>query len=144
MIRAFIEVLVGDDGKPDGETVVSPVDRYFLATDQAVPFAQRLQAGLNYNTSRIPGFDTNASVSYNFQRKDARESSSRTNYNTGGANLLTSGNFLGTGTDHTVSGSMEFSNTDQSKFLAILRPYWMYTSRDQQVSRNSTTLSGTE
>lgn len=102
------------------------------------------QAGLNYNTSRIPGFDTNASVSYNFQRKDARESSSRTNYNTGGANLLTNGNFLGTGTDHTVSGSMEFSNTDQSKFLAILRPYWMYTTRNQTVSRNSQTLSGLE
>lgn len=102
------------------------------------------QAGLNYNTSRIRGFDTNASVSYNFQRKDARESSSRTNYNTGGANLLTNGNFLGTGTDHSVSGSMEFSNTDQNKFLAILRPYWMYTTRNQAVTRNSQTLSGLE
>ena len=102
------------------------------------------QAGLNYNTSRISGFDTNASVSYNTQRKDVRESSSQTSFNTGGADLLTNGNFTGTGTDHTVSGSMEFSNTDQSKFLAILRPYWMYTSRNQQVSRNSTTLAGTE
>ena len=116
--------------------------------DDALASKERLQttaqAGLNYNTSRIRGFDTNASVSYNFQRKDARESSSQTNYNTGGANLLTNGNFLGTGTDHSVSGSMEFSNTDQSKFLAILRPYWMYTTRNQAVTRNSQTLSGLE
>ncbi len=100
------------------------------------------QAGLNYNTSRISGFDTNASISYNTMRKDARESSSRTTINTGGADLLTSSSFQGNGKDNTVSGSMEFSNTDQSKFLAILRPYLIYTTRDQQVSRSSETLAG--
>lgn len=102
------------------------------------------QAGLNYNTSRIKGFDTNASISYNTQNKDAREESTRTSYNTGGSDLLTSSKFQGNGTDRTVSGSMEFSNTDQSKYLAILRPYLMITTRNQQVSQSSSTLSAKE
>lgn len=97
------------------------------------------QAGLNFNTSRIKGFDTNASVSYNYMNKNAVEKTARTTYSTGGDDLLTTGSFQGVGTDQTVSGSMELSKTDKSKYLVIFRPYWMITSRNQETERKSTT-----
>ncbi len=99
------------------------------------------QVGLNFNTSRIKGFDANASLSYNTLQKDSQEKSSRTTYSTGGDDLLTSGSFKGLGTDRTVSSSMEFSNTDKGKYMVIFRPYLFFTSRNQQVERSSITNS---
>ncbi len=97
------------------------------------------QGGLNFNTSRIKGFDTNTSVNYNYMHKNAVEKTARTTYSTGAENLLTSGEFHGGGTDRTVSESMELSKTDKSKYLVIFRPYLSFTSRNQETERKSVT-----
>ena len=47
-------------------------------------------AGVNYNTSRIPGMDTDAAVSYDFRRDNSRSESHRTSFLSSGERLETS------------------------------------------------------
>ena len=46
-------------------------------------------AGVNYNTSRIPGMDTDAAVSYDFRRDNSRSESHRTSFLSSGEQLET-------------------------------------------------------
>lgn len=100
------------------------------------------QAGANYNTGRIKGFDYNASVSYNYSKKDARENTARTSFQSQGPDINKEGTFKGLGKDHKVITSMELEKSDTKKYMIDIRPSFTFTSRDRDISNSSSTSSG--
>ena len=97
------------------------------------------QGGVNYNTSRIKGFETSSSLSYNYLKKNVAETSSRTSFQGDMPDIFTDASLKGLGTDHTVSFSGEMKNTDKSRYMFTLRPYLMYVSQDRSTSKASST-----
>jgi len=100
------------------------------------------QAGVNYNTTRLKGMETSSSLSYNYSRKNVKETSARTSFQGDLPSLFTKGSYKGIGTDHTISYSGEIKNTNKDKFLFEFRPYLMYTSQNRNSSKESTTKTG--
>ncbi len=97
------------------------------------------QLGSNLNTSRIKGFESNASVNYTYSGKDAREKSLTTSFMGDEADLNTDARFAGTGTDHKVNANFEIKKADMSKFLLSFRPAISYTYSERSVSTTSST-----
>ena len=58
--------------------------------------------GVNYNTSRIPGYNTTASASYDFRSTDDRSESRRTSFLSSGEQLETSSSRTGTDISHST------------------------------------------
>ena len=102
------------------------------------------QAGINYNTTKLKGLESTVSVSYNFQKKDVSEKSSRTSFQGEQPNLYTNGNFKGIGMDHTGSMSAELKNSDKGKHMFAFRPYFMFTEQKRETVSESTTRTGEE
>ena len=100
------------------------------------------QAGANYNSDRIKGFNSNASVNYNFLRKDARELSKRTSFVKDSPEIITNELFTGMGDDHKVNGSIELEKKDQKKYMINLRPSFSFSSKDHNVKKDLNTFSG--
>lgn len=96
-------------------------------------------AGVNYNTSRIKGMDSDLSVSYSYNRKDSKELSSRTSYRSDGNDLFSTGDFSGTGTDGKIRLTAGMEKSDQSKYRFELRPSLSFGSN----SRSTSSLSST-
>lgn len=102
------------------------------------------QAGVNYNTSRVKGFETSSSLSYNFLKKNVIEKSSRTSFQGEKPNLYTDGAYRGIGYDHSISFSGEMKNEEKSKYLFVFRPYIMYSRQSRNSSKESQTKTGAE
>jgi hypothetical protein len=100
------------------------------------------QAGANYNSDRIKGFESNASVNYNFLRKDARELSKRTSFVKDSPEIITDETFTGTGNDHKVNGSIELEKKYQKKYMINLRPSFSFSSKDHDINKELNTSSG--
>lgn len=115
------------------------VDTDDLASRQGLETSA--QAGANYNTARIKGFDSNLSVNYSFNRKDAREKSSRTSFRHSEPDIITDGEYSGYGDNHRINAAAELTKTDDSKFLVLVRPTFSYTSQDRETSISSETVS---
>lgn len=101
-----------------------------------------VQAGVNYNTTRIKDFESNVSLNYDYKHKDAREKSRRTSFMTSAPEVVTDGGFTGTGDDHKINGAFELEKQEGGKYLIMLRPSFSYTMRDRVVNKSSTTGSG--
>lgn len=99
------------------------------------------QAGVNYNTTRIKGFDSNFSVNYNYSQKDAREKSERTSFQPDESDMVTDGEFIGKGDNHKINTSLEFDKEDDEKYQILIRPSFSYTSKDRDISNLSETSS---
>ncbi|MBQ0127930.1 MAG: outer membrane beta-barrel protein [Bacteroidales bacterium] len=97
------------------------------------------QAGANYNTERIKGFEASSNVAYTYTKKDAREKSSRTSFQPDGSEIGTDGRYDGLGTDNKVSLALELKKNDNSKFLFELSPTISFTSRDRSTNNTSVT-----
>jgi len=100
------------------------------------------QGGINYNTTRLKGMETSASLSYNYLKKNVHEVSSRTSFQGDLPNVFSDGYFGGIGTDQNISFSGELKNTDKSKYMLTFRPYFMYVAQDRNTSRTSRTKTG--
>lgn len=100
------------------------------------------QAGANYNTERLKGFDSNISVNYNFNSKDSRENSLRTSFYSEGPEIITDGKYQGVGSDHKINTAMELSKKNNDKYLFTIRPTFYFTSRDRETESSSVTRAG--
>lgn len=100
------------------------------------------QAGANYNTARIKGINTNASVSYTFSKNDAKEYSQRTSFQTEGPDLDSESDFGGTARDNKIVVSGEIENQDNSKYSFYVRPSVTFTDKNRNTATTSATSSG--
>lgn len=99
------------------------------------------QAGINYNTERIKGVESNISVSYNYKKKNVFEKSFRTSYQSGAADIFTDAVTSGTGSDRSITASMEFINSDKSRYLFVLRPFFMFSDQVRNTAGSSESKS---
>lgn len=100
------------------------------------------QAGANVNTSRIKNAETNFSVSYSYNQKDAREDSRRTSFQSSGSDIVTDSDYLGIGDSHKVSAAFQIQSPDNSeRVMYYIRPNVSYTDRDREISNSSSTES---
>ncbi len=102
------------------------------------------QAGLNYNTTRLKGLESSASLSYNYFRKNVNEKSSRQSFQGELPTIFTDGSIGGISTGNTLSFSGELKNKDKSKYLFTFRPYLMYSGTDSNSKKESSTKTGEE
>lgn len=138
----------------NGKNVVNPDEGYIVISDFNTEGTDELaskqglettaQAGANYNTSRVKGFDSNVSVNYNFNRKDVRETSKRTTFQQSSSDIVTDGDYIGKGDNHRINTAIELNKADDSKYLLMIRPSFSYTSQDREISNSSSTASGIE
>lgn len=138
----------------NGKNVVDPDEGYVIISDFNTEGTDDLaskrglenaaQAGANYNTSRIKGFDSNVSINYYFNHKDAREKSRRTTFQQSSSDIITDGEYVGKGDNHRINTAIELNKTDDSKYLLLVRPSFSYTSQDREISNSSSTASGIE
>ena len=102
------------------------------------------QVGANYNTERIPDYNTSVSANYKHNFKDAREKSARTAFQDDGNHLLTDGRFNGTGSSDELSLNFEFENKEDSKAKV---PFYVYPAlsisrKDRNYTEGSVTTAG--
>lgn len=83
-------------------------------------------AGANYNTSRIPGMDTDASVTYKYNAKDNATRSFRTSLRQDAPDLLTESSVLNGGKEDAVSIALQLKNKNTKKAYFNLNPWFSY------------------
>ena len=99
------------------------------------------QAGLNYSTDRIKGFETTAAVNYKMNAKDAASRSSRESFQNEGPNLYTDASYDGLGHDNSISVNMEIEKKDTKKFMVDFAPSVKFSRTDVTSSNMSRTFS---
>ena len=103
------------------------------------------QAGVNYNTSRIKDMESTLSVNYKNNGKVDRKISSRTTFQPEGPDVLTDGSYDATGSQNTVSASMEIKSKENDKYYLHIMPSVSYSSESVNSSNISASSSeGTE
>ena len=99
------------------------------------------QAGLNYSTDRIKGFESTAAVNYKRNAKDAARKSSRESFQNDGPNLHTDAFYAGVGEENSVSVNMEIEKKDKKKFMLEFEPSIKFSRADVTSSNTSRTFS---
>ena len=99
------------------------------------------QTGLNYNTERIKGMETNASIKYNNNGKVARQRSSRTSFQAEGGDILTDGEYDATGSQNDVAATMELRSKRNDKYGLYFRPVVGYRNENINTANKSVTSS---
>lgn len=84
---------------------------------QASGLSDVASCGVNYNTSRIPGFDTAASSSYDYNNNINRSESERTSFLASGEQLVTRRRQDSNGINHTMKGNFSFGNLPNEPWL---------------------------
>ncbi len=102
------------------------------------------QAGVNYNTIRLKGLESTASLSYNYLSKNVNETSSRRSFQGDLPTIFTEGSIAGVSTSNNLSFSGEMKNTDKNKYLFTFRPYFIYSGTDSNSQKESSTKTGEE
>ena len=97
------------------------------------------QTGINYNTDRIKGMETNANIKYNHNGKVARQKSSRTSFQAEGGDILTEGEYDATGRQNDVAGSMELRSKPNDKYNIYFRPSIGYRNETINTANKSVT-----
>ena len=97
------------------------------------------QTGLNYNTDRIKGMETNANVKYNHNGKVARQKSARTSFQAEGGDILTEGEYDATGRQNDVAGSMELRSKQNDRYNIYFRPRIGYRNENINTANRSVT-----
>ena len=96
-------------------------------------------AGANVSTDRIKTFSTSGSASYKHGYKDAREISSRTSFQSGEDNLLTSSNYNGTGSSDEIDLSFELERDSKEKVMFNFYPRLSFGRNDRNIEENAAT-----
>ncbi len=107
--------------------------------DMKMGLTTSAQAGADYNTERIRGMETDASVSYNFSSKDAREESVRTSFQSDGNDISTASSYKGLGTGRRIGANFYSTTRDNGKYMLTIAPTFQYTLK----SRVEESLSST-
>ena len=102
------------------------------------------QAGINYNTTRLKGLESTASLSYNYLRKNVSETSSRQSFQGDLPTIFTDGSIGGISTSNNFSISGELKNKNKDKYLFTFRPYFMFSGTDSHSKKESSTKTGEE
>lgn len=84
------------------------------------------QAGVNYSTERIKGFESTVSVNYKNNAKDAATRSARTSFQNDGPDLYTDGTYNGIGKENSVTGNIEIRKKDRDKYMLYFNPTIKY------------------
>ena len=85
-----------------------------------------LQAGANYNTTRLKGLESTAAANYNHAFNDSRSRSERTTFGTGGSDIRTDTENKTFATNDNVKVNLELKNTDRKKYLFEYSPVFRY------------------
>ena len=80
------------------------------------------QAGVNYNTDRISGYSSTASLSYNYLNKDIKELSDRQSFLPENSSLRSKNSFTGAQGFHSLKLKSEFEKNDEDKFQFYITP----------------------
>lgn len=88
------------------------------------------KTGVNYNTERIKGMETNVSVTYGNNGKQAAQNSARTSYQNDGPDLLTDGRYSAEGKQNTLNGTIGISSKSNEKYHFHFRQNIGYTTED--------------
>ena len=99
-------------------------------------------AGMNINTDRLKGFETNVSANYRFNENDRRSLSSRTSFQADGSDLLTNSDNTNISGRNTFTVSFDIEKTDRNKFLFEFEPSFSYQDSRSSSSQNSSTARG--
>ena len=99
------------------------------------------QAGVNYNTSRIKDMESTLSVNYKNNGKVDRKVSSRTTFQPEGPDVLTDGSYDASGSQNTVSASMEIKSKENEKYYLYIMPSVSYSSESVNSSNISASSS---
>ena len=99
------------------------------------------QAGVNYNTSRIKDMESTLSLNYKNNGKVDRKVSSRTAFQPEGPDVLTDGSYDATGSQNTVSATMEIKSKENDKYYLHIMPSVSYSSESVNSSNISTSSS---
>ena len=74
------------------------------------------KTGINYNTERIKGTETNLSVTYDNNGKVASQKSSRTSFQADSPDILTDGEYNASGTQNKVVGTFNINSKKNDKY----------------------------
>lgn len=74
------------------------------------------KTGINYNTERIKGTETNLSVTYDNNGKVASQKSSRTSFQADSPDILTDGEYNASGTQNKVGGTFNINSKKNDKY----------------------------
>ena len=99
------------------------------------------QAGVNYSTERIKGFESTVSVNYKNNAKEAATRSARTSFQNEGPELHTDGADTGHGAENAVSASIEINKKDKDKYMLYFEPTFKFSDNRVSKSNNSRTYS---
>ena len=99
------------------------------------------QAGINYSTERINGFESTFSLNYRNNGKTAATRSARTSFRNEGSDLHTDGAYTGSGSENAVTASIEIENKDKKKYMLSFMPTFKFNDYRTITSRTSTTRS---
>lgn len=80
------------------------------------------QAGVNYNTDRIKGYNSATSLSYNYLGKDIKELSDRQSFLSESSSLRSENSFTGAQNTHAIKLSTELDRKKEDKFQFYLYP----------------------
>ena len=123
---AFVIVGSGDD------------DNEFATMDGLNSSAQ---AGVNYSTERLKGFETTVSVNYKNNAKDAAKRSARTSFQSDGPDLYTDGTYNGIGKENSVTAGFEVTKKDKKKYMLYFEPTFKYSDSRISTASQSRTYS---
>lgn len=99
------------------------------------------QAGINYSTERIKGFESTISVNYKNNGKDAATRSARTSFQNEGPELHTDGTYSGLGNENSVTANIDIKNKEQKKYMLYINPTFKYSDSKVNTSSQSRTYS---
>lgn len=99
-------------------------------------------AGLNINTDRLKGFETNVSANYRYNQNDRRSVSNRTSFQADGTDLLTGSSNTNISDRNTFTVSFDIEKKDRNKFLFEFEPSFSYQDSRSSSSQNSSTSKG--
>lgn len=99
-------------------------------------------AGVNYNTSRIPGYDTRTSGSYDFRNSNNRSESRRTSYLSSGEQLETNRSKTSNAVSHSAKANLSIGAPPLAREGFTVSGNFNYNGRKiSDMSRSSTTNS---
>ena len=121
---------------------------YFISGDGVSDFSSlgglnsSAQAGVNYNTSRIRGMESTLNVNYKNNGKVDRKVSSRTTLLPDSPDVITDGTFDASGSQNSVSASMEIKAKENDDYYLYIMPSVGYST--ERVSSLNSSVTGSE
>lgn len=137
----------GNNGKnPRGGAVVVFGDSDSVEQDEfsMKPGIKNMgQFGLNYNTARVEGYDTDLSASWNYSGNDSRTVTRTTSVLNDGKRMYGENSYLGVGNDNKLKLNFGIEKQNRKKFALEVRPVFSWVRQNRNISNASSTSDGT-